>query len=126
MAPLQFWRGERVIYGRSDTRETVLVASIKEVIRYPPEAIEPLGKRKRTRASQSQTRRSQSRGADGDGDGDGDDDDGVKHVLVWNPEEGWDDETPETVEVVDFDTGDASERRTSPSLPFPPFPYPFF
>lgn len=87
--PLEWWRGEKLIYGRTGSGR-VLVPSIKEIKRIPKEAPVPLGKRKRgtTRT------RSKSRGG-----------------YTTNPEEGWDDETEQQCVVLEYPHGSEVKRR---------------
>ncbi|THU87257.1 hypothetical protein K435DRAFT_730030 [Dendrothele bispora CBS 962.96] len=93
--PLEFWRNERVVYGRPNNGH-ILVPHIKEIIRIPEEPKVSLGsKRKRGRSRTLQPR------------------DGsiVKVVPTSNPEEGWDDETPEKSLVIDWKTQTEIEKR---------------
>ncbi|KAF8884784.1 Mif2/CENP-C like-domain-containing protein [Infundibulicybe gibba] len=83
--PLEWWRGEKVVYGRSEHGPT-LVPNVKEIHRIPKDLPVPLGsKRKRTRA------RSKSK--------------------VPNPEEGWDKDTEPQAIVLDYNTGEEVQRR---------------
>ncbi len=79
--PLEWWRGERYVYGRdrSNSSGPVFVPPIKEIMRIPKEPAVPLGsKHKRSSARM----RSKSRVIE-------------QPPVVYNPEEGWDDNTSE-------------------------------
>jgi len=85
--PLEWWRGEKVVYGRSeDCGAKILVPQIREIVRIPREEPLRLGKRKRgtTRACGSAKATS------------------VPPVpaVALNPEEGWDEDTPERCPVL--------------------------
>ena len=95
--PLEYWRGEKLVYGRTSHTGPILVPQIKEIIRIPKEVSVPLGtKRKRgsTRA------RSQSK---------------VEAVEVniprVDPEEGWDDDTEAKCTVIHYTSKEEVERR---------------
>ncbi|KAF5365797.1 hypothetical protein D9615_010691 [Tricholomella constricta] len=96
--PLEWWRGEKLVYGRSQRAGSglVLVPPIREIVRIPKDEPEPLGKRKRSRA------RSKSKVAE---------DVHYKVVPVENPEEGWDDETKPHCVVMDYETEEQVQRR---------------
>ncbi|KDR73744.1 hypothetical protein GALMADRAFT_251561 [Galerina marginata CBS 339.88] len=101
--PLEYWRGEKVVYGRTEHSGPVLVPPIREIRRIPKDETIPLGaKRKRgsTRA------RSRSRQAV-----DPDEYDVPPPLPVVNPEEGWDDETQALCTVLHFTTKEEVERR---------------
>ncbi|KAF5323949.1 hypothetical protein D9611_008281 [Ephemerocybe angulata] len=100
-APLEYWRGEKVVYGRDR-----LVPSITEIIRIPKEPPAPLGKRRRGR-SRSKSRAPSSKTGGGAGGGAGA---GVGAGPA-NLEEGWDDDTPSNAKVLDYRTGQEVERR---------------
>ncbi|KIL00092.1 hypothetical protein PAXRUDRAFT_822039 [Paxillus rubicundulus Ve08.2h10] len=92
--PLEYWRQEKVVYGRRKSGMT-LVPQIKEIIRIPQEPPQPLGKAgKRKRAAGI---RGKSKGRD----------------TSINPEEGWDDETPTNATVIDYATQDEVSRRVA-------------
>lgn len=94
--PLDYWRGEKVVYGRPDfSSQEILVPHIREIIRIPKEQSEPLGKRKRAR-SRSKTAQPSAPGFKG---------------MPFDPEEGWDDDTPSNAKVLDYRTGQEVERR---------------
>lgn len=100
--PLEYWRGEKLVYGRTSHSGPILVPQIKEIIRIPKEASVPLGtKRKRgsTRA------RSQSKLVEA-----------MEGVIppalpVVDPEEGWDDNTEAKCTVIHFTSQEEVERR---------------
>jgi centromere protein C len=100
--PLEYWRGEKLVYGRTPHFGPILVPQIKEIIRIPKEASVPLGTTKRKRGS---TRaRSHSKAA-------------VEHVIppalpVVDPEEGWDDNTEAKCTVIHFTSKEEVERRS--------------
>ncbi|EGN95716.1 hypothetical protein SERLA73DRAFT_186900 [Serpula lacrymans var. lacrymans S7.3] len=83
--PLEYWRQERVKYGRRDSGVT-LVPQIKEIIRVPKEPIVTLGKVSKKRKRPSNPK---------------------------NPEEGWDDNTETMGIVKDYVTGEEVERRVA-------------
>jgi centromere protein C len=101
-APLEYWRGEKLVYGRSRNSGPILVPQIKEIVRIPKEHSLPLGgKRKRgsTRA------RSRSQAVDAE-------EDAIPPALpVVNPEEGWDDDTQAVCTVVHYTSKEEVERR---------------
>ncbi|EEB87204.1 hypothetical protein MPER_15542, partial [Moniliophthora perniciosa FA553] len=99
--PLQYWRNEKVVYGRpSRQSEHILVPHIKEIIRIPEEPVEPLGKR-RKRSTRS---RSRALGGGTATPAPSDDPDDF-------PEKGWDDDTPERGLVIDWRTKELVEKR---------------
>ena len=99
-APLDWWRCEKVVYGKPDTGLTVL-PHIREIQRLPKPEIIPLGKqgkRKRSRAP------SKARSVDLDIE---------PEPEPFNPEEGWDDDTDQLGVVLDYDTTGEVEKRKS-------------
>ena len=100
--PLEYWRGEKLVYGRTSHSGPILVPQIKEIIRIPKEVPLQLGtKRKRgtTRA------RSHSKTLEA-----------VEGVIppalpVVDPEEGWDDNTEAKCTVIHFTSKEEVERR---------------
>ncbi|KAG0701742.1 Mif2/CENP-C like-domain-containing protein [Suillus ampliporus] len=89
--PLEYWRQEKVVYGRNNSGLT-LVPQIKEIIRIPQEPPQPLGKAGKKRKRTGSER--------------------AKSILEpFNPEEGWDDETAEAGVVIDFVTEEPVSRR---------------
>lgn len=93
-APLDWWRNEKVVYGRSNSGNS-LVPTIREIRRLPQEPPKPLGKNKRKRSTAP---RGKSTAANDD------------DVVVLNPEEGWDDTTSPELEVLNFETGEPEIR----------------
>ena len=94
--PLEWWRGERYVYGRdrSTTPGPVYVAPIKEIMRIPKEPPVPLGsKRKRLGRARSKSRMVE------------------QPAVVYNPEEGWDDNTSEIGVILEYPGGEDKERR---------------
>ncbi|CAA7271041.1 unnamed protein product [Cyclocybe aegerita] len=100
--PLEYWRGERYIYGRSTNSGAILVPQIKEIVRIPKEPPISLG----TKRKRGSTRpRSKSRGRDHS-------EDHIPPALpVANPEEGWDDDTQAKCMVLHYTSKEEIERR---------------
>ncbi|KAF8344155.1 Mif2/CENP-C like-domain-containing protein [Cantharellus anzutake] len=102
--PLEYWRGERLILGRSENGPAPCPV-VKTLYELPPEFHEPLGvagrKRKRHGRSQSGSRPPPSK-----------DRVDSPHDLV-PPEEGWDADTPLQGPTLDFDTGAEITRRVA-------------
>ena len=100
--PLEYWRGEKLVYGRTPHSGPILVPQIKEIIRIPKDVSLPLGS-KRKRGS---TRvRSHSKVPEA-----------VEDVIlpalpVVDPEEGWDDDTESKCTVIHFASKEEVERR---------------
>ncbi|GJE87017.1 CENP-C like-domain-containing protein [Phanerochaete sordida] len=96
-APLDWWRCEKVVYGRRESGNQ-FVPTIKEIRRIPKEEVQPLGaKHKRRRKPNSKGKASVE----------------PEPPIFWNPEEGWDDETNPMAVVTDFVTGKESETRVA-------------
>ncbi|EJD02264.1 uncharacterized protein FOMMEDRAFT_86864 [Fomitiporia mediterranea MF3/22] len=95
--PLDWWRCEKVVYGRRESG-TSMVPVIKGIIRIPKEPTGPLGSKGK------RTRRSRSKAPQGD-------DEEEEDVVVFNPEEGWDDKTDPTGVVLDYHSGKEVQRR---------------
>ncbi|KAA1469273.1 hypothetical protein DENSPDRAFT_834848 [Dentipellis sp. KUC8613] len=93
-APLEWWRQEKVVYGRRESGIS-FVPTIKAIVRIPKEAPQPLGKNGKRKKS---VPRGKSKTADAE-------------AMVFNPEEGWDDETETNGVVTDWVTGEEIERR---------------
>lgn len=92
--PLEWWRQEKVVYGRRESGLT-LVPQIKEIIRVPKEPPKPLGKAgKRGRAGSVRAKTRE-----------------LKTPVPNNPEEGWDEKTPADGVVLDFLTREPVKRR---------------
>ncbi|KAF8625576.1 hypothetical protein AX15_005298 [Amanita polypyramis BW_CC] len=93
--PLEWWRGERYIYGRGESKGPILVPPVKEIMRIPKEPVVPLGtKRKRSSARG----RSKSKAIE-------------QPPVMYNPEEGWDDSTSDTCVVLDYPSGKEKLRQ---------------
>lgn len=89
---MEWWRQERVVYGRRDS-ELILVPQIKEIVRVPQEPAKPLGKAgKRKRGAGA---RGKSKGEE----------------TPFDPEDGWDETTPTNATVIDYDTQEEVSRR---------------
>ncbi|KAG6336925.1 hypothetical protein ID866_2163 [Astraeus odoratus] len=94
--PLEWWRQEKVVYGRRESGLT-LVPHIKEIVRIPKEPPQPLGKvgkRKRGGSARAKSKTRQT-----------------ETPAPINPEEGWDDNTPSEGIVLDFLTQETVKRR---------------
>ena len=86
--PLEWWRGEKLVYGRSEgSKSPILVPPIREILRIPKEDSFSLGKRKRgaTRACSRSAKVSFTPSAP---------------AVAPNPEEGWDKDTLERCPVL--------------------------
>lgn len=97
--PLEWWRCEKVVYGRRDSG-TSYVPTIKEIHRIPKEEAQPLGakhRRKRPPRSKSKTV------------------DDAQSALVYNPEEGWDEDTQAEAPIIDWKSKDEVLKRTYPA-----------
>ncbi|KAH9900941.1 Mif2/CENP-C like-domain-containing protein [Cubamyces lactineus] len=94
-SPLAWWRLEKVVYGRRESGKS-LVPSIKEIHRIPQIKPEPLGARKRRGASRKKSRTAEPE---------------AQQVVVYNPEEGWDDETDPYCEVLEYGEDGATTIR---------------
>lgn len=97
-APLEWWRLEKVVYGRRDSG-TTFVPNIKEIRRLPKEEPRPLGAKHRKRRPPQSKSKSQTAEVDAEGQ------------LVFNPEEGWDAETDSKGCVMDYDKDEEIEKR---------------
>lgn len=94
--PLEWWRCEKVVYGRRDPGKKTYVPTIKEIIRIPKDEPKPLGiAAHKTKRGASYRRKTTEEPA-----------------TVHNPEEGWDDKTPTNGVVIDWFTGNEVSRRT--------------
>ncbi|KAJ7453078.1 Mif2/CENP-C like-domain-containing protein [Mycena latifolia] len=116
-APLEWWRLERVEYGRGDhDPERVLCPPIRAIIRIPKEPVVPLGKH--GRAHKRARKRSSSAGT-------GHVVEKVVEVRVpaEDPEAGWDDETSPDAVVKSYPDGqDVLRRIAFPAKMFNPTP----
>lgn len=95
--PLEWWRCEKVVYGRRDSG-TSMVPVIKDIIRLPKDEAETLASKKKRASSRA---RSRSRAVEGPEEQD---------VIVFNPEEGWDDATEAAGVVMDYFSKDEVSR----------------
>lgn len=94
--PLEWWRCEKVVYGRRDPGKKTYVPTIKEIVRIPKDEPKPLGvaAHKTKRGSVHRRTTTQEPATDD------------------NPEEGWDEKTPTNGVVIDWFTGNEVSRRT--------------
>jgi len=91
--PLEWWRCEKVVYGRRDPSKKTYVPTIKEIVRIPKEPPKPLGiAHKSKRGSVPRRKTEEPRPSQ-------------------NPEEGWDGKTPTNGVVIDWITGNEVSRR---------------
>lgn len=94
--PLEWWRCEKVVYGRRDPSKKTYVPTIKEIVRIPKDEPKPLGvaahKAKRGTSHRRKTTE--------------------EPATVHDPEEGWDEKTPTNGVVIDWFTGNEVSRRT--------------
>jgi centromere protein C len=91
--PLEWWRCEKVVYGRRDSGKVTFVPTIKEIVRIPKDPPKPLGGPHKGKRSTARSKTAES-------------------VSVNNPEEGWDDKTATNGVVIDWFTGNEVSRRT--------------
>ncbi|KIY70417.1 hypothetical protein CYLTODRAFT_488092 [Cylindrobasidium torrendii FP15055 ss-10] len=96
--PLEWWRGERVVYGRPDPDAKVFTAPILEYRREPKPELPPLGKKKTTR---KRKRPSQIDAPE------------VEAEAILNPEAGWDDETEVHADVKVWPTDEIEEMQVA-------------
>ena len=98
IGPLDWWRGERCVYGKTPGSGPMLVVPVKEIIRLPKEVPQPLGGKKKKGRGRSRSK-------------------SVAHTTVEdvNPEEGWDDDTQAKCPVLHFTTREEVVRRKSVS-----------
>ncbi|KAI0822805.1 Mif2/CENP-C like-domain-containing protein [Trametes gibbosa] len=95
-SPLDWWRLEKVVYGRRESG-TSLVPSIKEIHRIPQIKPEPLGAKKRKGGQRKKSRTAEPE---------------AQQIIVYDPEDGWDDETDPYCNVLDYgEDGKESTRR---------------
>ena len=93
--PLEWWRCEKVVYGRRDSGKITFVPTIKEIVRIPKDTPKPLGAAHKARRGTSRRKKTE------------------ELSTVYNPEEGWDDKTATNGTVIDWFTGNEVSRRTS-------------
>lgn len=97
-SPLAYWRLEKVVYGRPGSG-TCLVPSIREIHRIPEVKPEPLGAKRRRGVTRKKSTRNSATAE-------------PEQVLVYDPEEGWDDETDPHCKVLEYgENGQEVERR---------------
>lgn len=103
--PLEYWRQEKVVWGRRENGRSV-VPVIKEIIKIPKPSPEPLGGKKRkrsgTRAPRSKSRTVASPNSPVEE---------VRVVEIDNPELGWDDDTHSNGIILDWYSKSEVERR---------------
>lgn len=92
--PLEWWRCEKVVYGRRDSNKKTYVPTIKEIVRIPKDPPKPLGAAHKSKRGTTYRKKTEEPSA------------------VFNPEEGWDDKTPTNGIVIDWFTGNEVSRRT--------------
>ncbi|KAI9510269.1 Mif2/CENP-C like-domain-containing protein [Russula earlei] len=91
--PLEWWRCEKVVYGRRDPGKKTYVPTIKEIVRIPKDPTKPFGIAHKSKRGGSHRKRTEELATEHD------------------PEEGWDDKTPTNGVVVDWFTGNEVSRR---------------
>lgn len=94
--PLEWWRQEKVVYGRRESGLT-LVPQIKEIVRIPKEPTKVLGQAGKRKRGGSVRAKSKMRE--------------TQTPALLNPEEGWDDDTLTEGIVLDFLTQEPVRRR---------------
>ncbi|KAJ7456533.1 Mif2/CENP-C like-domain-containing protein [Mycena latifolia] len=102
--PLEFWRGEKVVFGAREEGQPRLVPHIKEIVRIPKEApalrrAAPKRKRGQTRASQ--TPQIVEREVT------------IEVPVLGDPEVGWDDDTNPEAIVLDYRSNKPVMRRVA-------------
>jgi len=105
--PLEYWRGERIILGRSEDGPA-LCPVFKGFLEIPKEVPDALGvKQKRNRTTRSTSRGPRATSSQCNTEN-------PENVVVEskNPEDGWDDDTPVDGDVMDFVTQQELHRRT--------------
>lgn len=107
--PLEYWRGEKLVYGRRQSGQA-FVPIVKEVLRLPKEKVRSLGSaaphRARSASVKAKTKRAKR---EDDSGSEGGRDDGVP------PEFGWDANTVEHGVVMDYASKTEIERREFPA-----------
>ena len=97
--PLEYWRLERVTFGRRESGVS-MVPVIKDIIRVPKEEPKKLGAAKKRSTSAKPLSRSKTAQAEDD-----------QEMIVFNPEEGWDDNTDPYGVVLEYQ-GDQEVSRS--------------
>ncbi|KAJ7071417.1 hypothetical protein C8F01DRAFT_1110447 [Mycena amicta] len=96
-SPLEYWRGERIVYAPRDLSQPRQVPHIKEIVRVPKEPPKPLSKQKNGSHSRTRTQIVER--------------EVIVEVDAGNPEAGWDDQTDTQAMVFDFRSGEQVLRR---------------
>ena len=111
--PLEYWRGERIILGRSEEGPAVCPV-FKGFLEIPKETPEPLGAKRRKGVRRRARSVSQGRGSRPPSSSrkGSEDPEPAKRSLT-PPEEGWDDDTAIDGEVYDFASQAPLHRRAS-------------
>lgn len=100
--PLEYWRGEKLVYGRTAHSGPILVPQIKEIIRIPREVSVPLGAKRKRGSTRARSRSKILETVE----------DVIPPALpVVDPEEGWDDNTEAKCTVIHFTSKEEVERR---------------
>ena len=100
--PLEYWRGEKLVYGRTSHSGPILVPQIKEIVRIPKEVSLPLGTKRKRGSTRARSRSKVSETVEGV----------IPPALpVVDPEEGWDDDTEAKCTVIHFTSKEEVERR---------------
>ena len=94
-----------MVYGRPDFSQVdpvkvLPIPQIREIIRIPREPPVPLGKRKRGHSQRARSKTAEPGGPHS------------KNNFPFNPEDGWDADTPSNATVLDYRTGQEVDRRT--------------
>ncbi|TFK36420.1 Mif2/CENP-C like-domain-containing protein [Crucibulum laeve] len=101
--PLEWWRGEKLVYGKTESSGPVLVPPIREIRRIPKENPEPLGTKRKRGSTRARSRSAKPQ------------ENAAMHPpiagVVLNPEEGWDDDTDPTCTVLSYDDQVEVRRR---------------
>ncbi|KAF7367315.1 CENP-C-C domain-containing protein [Mycena sanguinolenta] len=101
--PLEYWRGERRVYGPRDPGQKRQVPHITEIIRLPKEPPAPpraAAKRKRARSRTTEETEVIEREV-------------IVEIDASNPENGWDDDTDPNAVVLDYRSGKPVSRRVA-------------
>ncbi|KAJ6519365.1 Mif2/CENP-C like-domain-containing protein [Mycena sanguinolenta] len=101
--PLEYWRGERKVYGPHEPGQKRQVPHITEIIRLPkepPPASRAGSKRKRTGSRTTEQTEVIEREV-------------IVEIDASNPENGWDDDTDPTAVVLDYRSGKPVSRRVA-------------
>lgn len=106
-APLEYWRGEKFIYGRRESGRPV-VPIIKEVLRIPKEEPAPLSKSRRGRTASVKPKAKKPKREQWNSD---EEDQEHQPMSVDPPELGWDQDTQEHGIVWDYAGKQEIERR---------------